>query len=182
MATAARQQAFEALVALGQKVEAHVENVSARHPTRMHCGRGCHACCQPGLTVGPAEAARLRAHLSDPAVAGRVRALAESDPWRGTRCALLDADGACSVYEARPLVCRSHGVPQQVREEGETRRDACELNFTDVGLSTLDSRDVLDLDVVHTVLAVIHARFDAEGHDVRTPLTAQALVPTSRDT
>lgn len=182
MTTAANQQAFEALVQLGRKVEAHVGAVSGRHARRMHCGRGCHACCQPGLTVGPAEAARLRMFLEDAAAAARVRSLAAENPWHGTRCALLDAEGVCSVYEARPLVCRAHGVPQQVRDEGAGRRDACELNFTDVELSSLESRDVLDLDVVHTVLAVIHARFDETGHEVRTPLTPQALLAISPGT
>lgn len=176
MPTQGKQQARAALVQLGIKVEAHVEGVTARHGARMSCARGCHACCQPGLTVGPAEAALIRTALEDPQRRQRVLEVARQNPWNGTRCALLDADGACTIYDARPLVCRSHGVPQQVQDGDARRLDVCELNFTDVALETLEARDVLDLDTLHTVLAVVHARFDPDGHEERVALTADALL------
>ena len=48
-----------------------------------------------------------------------------------TPCPLLGADGACLVYESRPLTCRLHGVPN-IDCSGESFSDDwCTLNFVD---------------------------------------------------
>lgn len=49
-------------------------------------------------------------------------------------CAFLDDEGACRVYEDRPYVCRSQGLPLRVLFENEAndieeRRDICPLNL-----------------------------------------------------
>ncbi|MGH2627714.1 MAG: YkgJ family cysteine cluster protein, partial [Anaerolineales bacterium] len=52
-------------------------------------------------------------------------------PLEGLRlpCPALDPDGACSIYEARPLVCRKFGMPlYNPRRPGVL--GACELNFS----------------------------------------------------
>ena len=50
----------------------------------------------------------------------------EDDP---TPCPLLDADGNCLVYEARPMTCRLHGLPH-VDISGEVFSDQwCTMNF-----------------------------------------------------
>lgn len=36
--------------------------------------------------------------------------------------------GECRVYEHRPYVCRTQGLPLRLLEEGTERRDICELN------------------------------------------------------
>ena len=60
------------------------------------------------------EAAPIRDALAelavrDPPLRARVRQQAD-DPAHADRCALL-VDGRCAVYDARPLICRSHGLP-----------------------------------------------------------------------
>ena len=45
------------------------------------------------------------------------------------RCPLLTDDGACSVYDLRPLACRLEGVPMVDSADGPFG-DWCELNFT----------------------------------------------------
>jgi Fe-S-cluster containining protein len=42
------------------------------------------------------------------------------------RCPALDAVGACGLYSARPLSCRSYGVPASL---GEHRLEPCPRNF-----------------------------------------------------
>jgi len=47
-----------------------------------------------------------------------------------TPCPLLGDDGRCLVYEARPMTCRLHGLPN-IDLSGESFSDAfCTLNFT----------------------------------------------------
>src|SRR5262249_7716586 len=93
----------------------------------MQCSTGCSDCCHVRLTITAVEAAAIRAHVAGWPPDQR-RALAggqtdRADPTDRTalpgdetdRCAALDATGRCKIYEARPLVCRSHGVPIRMR-------------------------------------------------------------------
>ncbi len=43
-------------------------------------------------------------------------------------CPALGPDGACRIYENRPLVCRTFGIP--LKEGGRFLGEECELNFT----------------------------------------------------
>ncbi len=46
-----------------------------------------------------------------------------------TPCPLLGKDGACLVYEQRPMICRTHGLPN-IDNSGESFSDLyCTLNF-----------------------------------------------------
>jgi len=50
-------------------------------------------------------------------------------------CPLLGEDGACLVYEYRPMICRTHGLPN-IDDSGESFSDLyCTLNF--VGIDPL---------------------------------------------
>jgi len=96
----------------------------ARGPTRpdmLACKKGCNTCCSnPVCTTAPSVfrlAAWLREKLPPGELAEVVRRVAAMDDVTHgktmtprdrppTPCALL-VDGACSVYEARPFVCRA---------------------------------------------------------------------------
>lgn len=72
------------------------------------------------------------------------------------RCPLLDEAGRCKVYAARPLICRSHGLPIQVGPS--TQRDVCPLNFPDgPEPAELPDADVLNVNSLNAILAVIDA-------------------------
>ena len=115
----------ETLAALDAEVETRVAAIRADHPDWL-CGKGCDACCRrlatlPQLT--PPEAERLRAALAALPVAevAAIRArLAALGPALAApvTCPLLDPQsGACPVYAARPLACRSYGFYVQ-RDKG----------------------------------------------------------------
>jgi hypothetical protein len=99
-----------------------------RHAGRLQCRRGCHDCCVDDLTVFEVEAERIRSAYPE--------LLAEGTPGPAGGCAFLDDEGACRIYEARPYVCRTQGLPLRwidVDERGEAveYRDICPLNDAD---------------------------------------------------
>lgn len=145
---------YRALVA---KVDAFWERAVDTQPAQFRCAAGCDDCCRQRLTVFPVEAAAIRAHLAGGNPALRARLSGTADPH--DRCAFL-WNGRCAIYKARPIICRTHGLP--IRVDG--RLDHCPLNFTD---DVPEPAIVLDLEQINTLLALVD-RLHAEA--VRDPV------------
>ena len=168
--------------ALVDKVGAFTHAAFERRRADMACRAGCDACCQVWLSVCAVEAAAVRAALSAlaPEARARVRARAlyererEGDASASARCAMLEPDGRCAIYDARPLVCRTQGhalryppgfIPElAVRARAQTGEIAhCPLNFV---REAPKPADVLDAERVDQLLALINHRFAlAHGED-----------------
>ncbi len=146
---------YRALVA---KADGFFARVHLRHAAAMECDAGCSDCCQAGLTVTGVEAAAIRAHLAE--LDDAAREALRTAPRTG--CAALDAEGRCRIYAARPLVCRTHGVP--VRVEGVV--SACPRNFRG-GMPDGDA--VLEQATMSTLLAAVDA---AHGPSERVAIAA----------
>ena len=166
---------------LRARVDEKFHEIQAAYPSDFSCRQGCHSCCKPALTVNAIERAELREHLeARPALVVELRALAAENPHRGKRCSFLRAGGDCAVYEARPLVCRSHGAPLQFRpldskDENLRNRDVCPLNFTARGISELPATSVINLDTINVLLALLCQRA-YPGDESRTALTVDAIL------
>lgn len=165
---------YEDLVA---KTDEFARSVGARRANDLACRAGCEACCHVQLSVSRTEARRVQAHL-DALDASTRAAIAERAKIERERCVMLDADGRCDVYAARPLVCRTQGLPLGypagfVPEETVRFRArglevvCCPLNFTERDPA---NEDVLDAGRVDTMLALV-ARLegDLDAED-RVPL------------
>jgi len=100
---------------LDASIDARVAAIREAHPT-WPCQLGCDLCCRtlPRLPVlTGAEWQRVREALVGlpaevrTAIAARLRETPDAGP---VPCPLLDpARGACLVYEARPIACRTYG-------------------------------------------------------------------------
>ncbi len=104
---------------LEHKVDGFFGRVMQRHGDDMQCNTGCSDCCHVRLTITAVEAAAIR----------RLRPQVVLNP-APDRCAALDAAGRCQIYDARPIVCRSHGVPIRIREGSLPVVQSCHRNFT----------------------------------------------------
>jgi Fe-S-cluster containining protein len=164
---------------LTARVDAFVDRVTARHGADLQCRPGCEGCCHQRLTVAAVEAEAIEAWAATlvpearEAIAAAAREASEAreadahdaldahehdhDHAHGGdgRCAALDGDGRCRIYAARPLVCRSHGIPVRLRRRGLPVVTACELNFTARGPAAADPDCVLDQELVSTPLGLI---------------------------
>jgi Fe-S-cluster containining protein len=101
------------------------DGVAPAAPTA--CARGCAFCCHLLVNVTPSEAAVLAARVPDDrrevvlANASRARGLSPGAYRRARiRCAFLDDNDECTVYDVRPLACRAHT---------SASRDTCERVF-----------------------------------------------------
>jgi hypothetical protein len=72
-------------------------------------------------------------------------------------CPLL-VDDRCSIYESRPLICRTQGLPLLMEaEDGGLEVDFCPLNFAGVGaVDDLDEEHLVPLDALNLRLALLN--------------------------
>jgi 16S rRNA (cytosine967-C5)-methyltransferase len=133
---------FSALDAFRARVDARAAGLAARHAQRLQCRRGCSACCLDDITVFTVEADVIRERHAE--------LLRNEAPRAAGACAFLDAEGACRIYENRPYVCRTHGLPiawveERSSAEGEADfvelRDICHLNEAGEPLEELAPED-----------------------------------------
>lgn len=121
------------------------------HGGKIHCKRGCTDCCDQVFSITEVEAAEISRGVKalDPRLRGRlvenarkylppraeifkrhgfIRAWGDlPKPETRLTCPAL-IDGACAVYEQRPIHCRKVGMPLHHPEQPR-RIFACELNF-----------------------------------------------------
>ncbi|MCM2282213.1 MAG: YkgJ family cysteine cluster protein [Bdellovibrionaceae bacterium] len=147
------------------KVDAKFAEIHARHAEKMKCAAGCHGCCVPNLTVFRIEKENIARHIrSVPGLDKRLSDLHTQNPHQGSRCRFLDASGQCAIYEVRPLVCRSHGVPLFAKGDAGSILDVCPLNFSEVAnLAELPGTDFINLELVNSILATINRTWDPQG-------------------
>ncbi len=135
------------------RADAWFAGVLREQPQNLKCGRGCSLCCHglfeicsgdiPLLADGLAAAhpARRKAVIRravEIVAASQHPNLRECsstekdaffDRTSSTACPCLNDQGACVLYEYRPLVCRTFGVP--LRNGDEFMDEVCDLNFTE---------------------------------------------------
>lgn len=148
---AAAHPLIQKLKELCDKANAEFDRGLRVHGDRIKCAPGCSSCCSQIFQITEVEAARISAHvqsLSDDEredlqakarrnLEERAKLFPEGERWgdsvergRGTPCPALDENGACGMYEVRPVMCRKFGVPiYNPNKPGRVM--ACELNFKD---------------------------------------------------
>jgi uncharacterized protein len=111
--------------ALHKLIDRLFNDLSIKNAPRMHCKKGCHDCCIDDVSVFEVEARTIRRFNGNLLENGR--------PGPKGMCAFLDKNGACRIYDQRPYVCRTQGLPLQWIEELENgemvaMRDICPIN------------------------------------------------------
>jgi Fe-S-cluster containining protein len=128
-------------------------SVMESQPQNLQCARGCSLCCYGLFEIGAADIPILAEGLealhpmrrrkiirraAEVIVESRHPNLRESNPLEkkeffsrtaSVACPNLNESGECMVYEHRPLVCRTFGLP--LREGDRYLGDLCELNFNE---------------------------------------------------
>jgi len=142
------------------------------------CRKGCDECCTH-FTISWIEAINLSVSvMSLPAEqASCIRRRAEAMS-RNEACPLL-LDGSCLLYESRPIICRTHGLPILLRMNGSQMIDFCPKNFQ--RSDTLPGSAVIDLDQLNEMMAAVNALFVSgyfQGNvpPVERPTIADALL------
>lgn len=150
-----RAELIDAVDALHRAIDDNARVLSTAHATRLNCKRGCSGCCSDGLTVFEVEAAAI--------VRRHRELLDEGTPHPAGRCAFLDDQGGCRIYEQRPYVCRTQGLPIRWIEGDRELRDICTLNVAGPPLESLDSRQCWPIGPVEARLSALQHLAGGDG-------------------
>ncbi|MGV1099850.1 YkgJ family cysteine cluster protein [Thiovibrio sp. JS02] len=171
---------FELFAAVDQAFS----RVREAHPGEVRCGRGCEDCCHAVFDLSLVEAVNLKKALAALPLSAQaqVRAAAETalGLWRGIvdqakdpakeriRCPLLGEGGVCLCYEARPVNCRTYGIPTVIGGKGHV----CGLSGFEPG----KSYPTANLAALQQVLFDLSAQLAGEERGrLRWPIAAVIL-------
>jgi Fe-S-cluster containining protein len=132
-----------------ERADAHFTTVMESQPQNLQCGAGCSLCCYGLFEIGSGDVPVIAEGLERMHPARRKKVIGKAleiealnlreasseekeayfDRTQSTPCPNLDEKGLCMMYEHRPLVCRTFGLP--LREKRKYLGDVCELNFND---------------------------------------------------
>jgi uncharacterized protein len=158
---------YQQLVGLTDRLAARL---IARYGAHLACRAGCGGCCQHHLSVFPVEAAAIGKAVETlppetQAIIRRQAAAVREREARGgpVACPLL-VDDRCAVYESRPLICRTQGLPLLIEAaDGVQEVDFCPLNFTAPGaVDALDEDHLVPLDALNLRLAAVNLTYCRE--------------------
>lgn len=109
-------------------LDAEIACIAQLHAATLSCGPGCASCCQ-AFSVLPIEAACVQEAIGALDTASRERL--DRNRAKGDACCPLLIDDLCAIYAARPVICRTQGLPlAYVDEERQAIEvSACGLNF-----------------------------------------------------
>jgi GNAT superfamily N-acetyltransferase/Fe-S-cluster containining protein len=154
----AMDECAHTLETIHREVDERARALEAIHRDRWRCGRGCCFCCVDEITVFEVEADAIRRHHAD--------LLATGEPHAAGACAFLSGDGACRVYESRPYVCRTQGLPLRWEDETPGRepaelRDICPLNESHQPIEELPAEECWEIGPFEVRLASLQAAQEA---------------------
>ncbi len=143
---------FSQLLHLNQFVDQTMTMLFQKFPDEVRCHKGCSDCCNAVFDLSFIEACYFVTNfqkvdeVTRQEIVERAKHAHEqwvalfsggSDPSHGRiRCPLLADTGVCACYRARPINCRTYGVPTVINGTGHV----CGLSRFDKGKSypTLD--------------------------------------------
>jgi Fe-S-cluster containining protein len=140
---------------LVRETDRMVTQLARRYHRHVLCRAGCSPCCRHDLSVFAVEAEAVRRALSalPEATCAVLSRQAEAEP---ASCPLL-VDDRCAIYDARPLICRTQGLPLLIEaDDGRQEVDFCPLNFAEAGaMKDLDQGHLVILEDLNSKL--VHA-------------------------
>jgi Fe-S-cluster containining protein len=180
----ARQSDDQTYTRILDRADAFFHSVAEAQPQNLQCGRGCSLCCYGLFEIGSGDVPLIAEGLSKlnpmrrKMIIRRAQEIVESSQHPDLRecadeekaaffdrtasipCPNLNEHGECLIYEHRPLVCRTFGLP--LRDADNYIGDICELNFREssqpereAAAWDLQWEDALGAEDVYTIPEVI---------------------------
>ncbi len=174
---------FTRLEDLYKSIDKATAQIASTHKAAIKCHKGCADCCHAAFDVSLIEAYYLLQAFRQLPRKVRRQALKEAEKaqkqWEEMlnhqsdisrtriRCPLLDKDDTCTVYSARPVNCRTYGVPTEIQGKGHV----CILSGFQQGVSY----PTIKLDQIQQVLLDLSTEMNPKMGQKRWPVASILL-------
>lgn len=136
------------VITLQENASNFFDKIHQKHAASMECKKGCSKCCKTDISIFEIESQRISDWFLSLEIDEQKRL---KDMWQTPHqegyCTFLYSD-QCTIYEARPLICRTQGLPLYVASENVL--DYCPLNFKN---GDPPKEDWLNLERMNTLLS-----------------------------
>ncbi len=155
---------------LQENASGFFDKVHAKYKDQMKCKVGCSKCCYTDISVFEVESAHITEWFNAQSEEKKqeLKTLWQT-PVEAGACSFLYED-CCTIYEARPIICRTQGAPLFIQSENVL--DYCPLNFE---AGDPPKEDWLNLERLNTLLSFA-ASNSGQDKRVRLKKLKQSLI------
>ena len=155
---------------LRNQIDTRIEELTSEHKQHLTCSKGCDLCCF-SFRIFPVEFYAIAGEMNVSVNPDISVEIGETE-----RCGLLD-NHQCSIYNSRPIICRTHGMPLLNTDENgdEWQLNICELNFKDADDDLFNDDNILFEDQINAELFQINKQFIEANPQLK--LTETNLIP-----
>ncbi|WP_159517072.1 YkgJ family cysteine cluster protein [Sunxiuqinia indica] len=139
---------------LKDQIDLLTEKLSDTHKNHMVCKKGCDLCCMD-YNVFPVEYNSIKMKIENEPI--------DFQESTDGSCIFLK-DHACQIYEHRPIICRTHGLPLLFMNEEQWELSACELNFTDFDDEDFSAKNTFPQDKFNSELFIVNKNYIKENN------------------
>ena len=140
---------------LRDKIDNRVAELEKEHNKHMKCKAGCDLCCMD-YNIFPVEFYSILSALKQQNTMPNISTDANDDA-----CVFLSA-GRCNMYEHRPIICSTHGLPLLFMNDENWELSACELNFTEFNMENFTEENTYAQDRYNSELFMLNKKFIAD--------------------
>ncbi|MGQ8338014.1 YkgJ family cysteine cluster protein [Sunxiuqinia sp. A32] len=119
------------------------------HHSHVECKKGCDLCCMD-YQIFPVEFDSIKEAIKNEEI--------QTGTKENGSCIFLK-DHECQIYEHRPIICRTHGLPLLFMNDEQWELSACELNFTNFDDEEFTAENTFPQDKFNSLLFVLNKNY-----------------------
>ncbi len=161
-----KEQLLNKYFELRADIDKAAQKFETMHKSQLKCKKGCDSCCE-SLTIFPIEYTAIQKELGNEFVLPPKRIFNKI----GKKCRFL-VNGACSIYNSRPIICRTQGLPllyESLNGQG-FELSVCKLNFVGIDVTKFNMENALFMPPFNSRLFLLNKDF-IEKPDVKSKPT-----------
>ncbi len=145
-----KQKALQEYFDLRDELDKYCAELYKLHKQHLQCQAGCDQCCMD-FSIFPVEYYAIKQEAGNGVKDGVALDLAGECPFL--------VNHRCVIYQSRPFICRTQGLPLLYMNEEQWELSVCELNFTRFGFDGFTEENTFPQDKYNSRLFLLNQKF-----------------------
>ncbi len=144
------KELFREYFAIRDELDRHCAELYQLHAPHLNCKAGCDSCCMD-FSIFPVEFYAIKQQAGDDLKKGM-------NPASEGGCPFL-VNHRCVIYDTRPMICRTQGLPLLYMGEEQWELSVCELNFKDFDFDKFTEENTTPQDKYNSRLFLLNQKY-----------------------